>query len=106
MPREEFARRIDALWRAFPEAPCAIVYGSPRHHAELAYLTNLVPKLEAAVALLTRNTEPKLFLGGGPNMVGAAKPLTWVSDLAPLRSGQAVGQAAVAGTSAEKVIVI
>src|SRR5258708_32928171 len=65
MPESEFTRRIDRLWQAHPTATRAIVYGSPRHHAELAYLTNLVPKLEAAVALLTRDTEPKLFLGGG-----------------------------------------
>ena len=106
MPESEFTRRIDTLWQVHPTATRAIVYGSPRHHAELAYLTNLVPKLEAAVALLTRDTEPKLFLGGGPNMVGAAKPLTWISDLAPLRSGQAVGQTAVAGISAYKIVVI
>src|SRR5205085_5480573 len=77
-----------------------------RHHAELAYLTNLVPKLEAVVALLSRNGEPRLFLGGGPNMVGAAKPLTWITDLAPMRGGQAIGQAAVAGASVDQIIVI
>src|SRR5882672_9000718 len=92
MPREEFARRIDALWRMFPKASCAIVYGSPAQHAELAYLTNLVPKLEAAVALLTRAGPNKLFLGGGPNMLGAARPLTFITELAPLRGGQAMGQ--------------
>jgi peptidase M24-like protein len=94
MPREEFARRIDALWRAFPEAPCAIVYGSPAHHAELAYLTNLVPKLEAAVAILSRSGAQEIHLGGGPNMLGSAKPLTWIEDIKPLRGGQAIGRRA------------
>ena len=37
MPRAEFARRIDALWGADPQAERAIVFGSSRHHAELAY---------------------------------------------------------------------
>jgi hypothetical protein len=91
MPKDEFARRIDALWRAFPKASCAVVYGNPAHHAELAYLTNLVPKLEAGVALLSRTGEPKLFLDGGPNMLGAARPLTFVTDLAPLRGGKGIG---------------
>src|SRR5262245_22469996 len=91
MPQEEFARRIDALWRAFPKASCAVVYGNPAHHAELAYLSNLVPKLEAAVALLSRTGEPKLFLDGGPNMLGAARPLTFIGDLAPLRGGKGIG---------------
>ena len=54
MPKEEFARRVETLWRCAPAATHAVVYGNPRHHAELAYLTNLVPKLEAAVALLAR----------------------------------------------------
>ena len=95
MPEHEFARRIDALWRAFPEAPCAIVYGNPAHHAELAYLTNLVPKLEAAIALLARSGKHEIHLGGGPNMLGAAKPLTFIEDLVPLRGGQAIGRRAL-----------
>jgi hypothetical protein len=95
MPREEFTRRIDALWRAFPEAPCAIVYGSPAHHAELAYLTNLVPKLEAAVAILSRSGAQEIHLGGGPNMLGSAKPLTFITDIKPLRGGQAIGRRAL-----------
>lgn len=94
MPKEEFIRRIEALWRAYPEAPCAIVYGNPAHHAELAYLTNLVPKLEAAVAMLRRTGEHEIHLGGGPNMLGAAKPLTFIEDLKPLRGGQAIGRRA------------
>ncbi len=94
MPSEQFDRRIEALWRASPDAPCAIVYGNPAHHAELAYLTNLVPKLEAAVAILVRNGAHELHLGGGPNMLGAAKPLTFIESLKPLRGGQAIGQRA------------
>src|SRR5215475_4682139 len=35
MPREEFTRRIDALWQRDPQAERAIVYGTPHHHAEL-----------------------------------------------------------------------
>ena len=81
MPQEQFTARIEALWRAYPEAPCAIVYGNPAHHAELAYLTNLVPKLEASVALLSRNGQHEIYAGGGPNMLGAAKPLTWIENL-------------------------
>jgi hypothetical protein len=95
MPKDEFTRRIDALWRAFPEAPCAIVYGNPAHHAELAYLTNLVPKLEAAIALLVRDGMHEMHLGGGPNMLGSAKPLTWIEDIKPLRGGQAIGRRAL-----------
>jgi hypothetical protein len=85
MPEEEFLRRIEALWRSCPGASNAMVYGSSRHHAELAYLTNFVPKLEPAVVLLSRTCEPRLFVGGGANMLGAAKPLTWITDIVPLK---------------------
>ncbi len=95
MPKEEFERRIAALWRACPAASCAIVYGDRVHHAELAYLTNLVPKLEAAVAVLSTSGEHAIYVGGGPNMIGAALPLTWITDLMPLHGGQPIGQRAV-----------
>ena len=94
MPKQEFTRRIEALWRINPEAPCAIVYGDRNHHAELAYLTNLVPKLEAAVALLFPSGEHELYVGGGPNMLDAARPLTWIPELKPLRGGEAIGRRA------------
>ena len=83
MPREEFTRRIDALWRRDPQAERAIVYGTPHRHAELAYFTNLTPKLEAAAALLVRTGEHRLFLGGGVNMLDSARPLTWIKELSP-----------------------
>jgi len=94
MPKPEFTGRIAALWDPYPEAPCAVVYGDRVHHTELAYLTNLVPKLEAAVALLFPDNEPELHVGGGPNMIAAARPLTFVTELKPLRGGEAIGRRA------------
>jgi hypothetical protein len=44
-----------------------------------------VPKLEPALALLPREGAPRLLVGGGANMMGAARPLTWIEDVAPLR---------------------
>jgi hypothetical protein len=85
MPKAEFLGRIDGLWQSCPDASRALVYGNPRHHAELAYLTNFIPKLEPAVALLSRSDQPRLFVGGGANMLGAARPLTWIQDIVPLK---------------------
>lgn len=85
MPHEEFRARIDALWRGHPRAGGAIVYGNAFDHAALAYLTNFTPKLEAALALIPRGGEPQLLVGGGVNMIAAARPLTWVEQLKPLR---------------------
>jgi hypothetical protein len=86
LPREEFAARIAALWQADPSVQGAVVYGNPRHHAELAWLTHFTPKLEASLALIPRTGEPALLVGGGPNMLPAAKPLTFIETLQPLRN--------------------
>jgi hypothetical protein len=85
-PKPEFDRRIAALWAAFPDASHAIVFGSAAHHAELAYLTHFVPKLEPGIALLARDGQHKLLFGGGPNMIGAMKPLTFIDEMAPLNA--------------------
>jgi len=86
MPREEFVARATALWRLAKAASGAIVYGDRAHHAELAYLTGFTPKLEAALALIPRVGAPRLLVGGGANMLQAAKPLTWIENLRPLRN--------------------
>jgi hypothetical protein len=86
MPREEFVARAAALWRDIPSATGAIVYGDRVNHAKLAYLTNFTPKLEAALALIPRDGVPQLLVGGGINMLPAAKPLTFIEDLRPLRN--------------------
>ncbi len=93
MPQQEFAARAVALWRDHPSAAGAIVYGDRVAHAELAYLTHFTPKLEAALALIPRAGEAMLLVGGGANMLQAAKPLTFVADLRPLRNaGKTVAQ--------------
>ncbi len=90
MPQEEFVARIGAFFAACdPAITGAVVYGDPRSHAELAYFTHATPKLEACLALIPRVGAPRLLVGGGANMVGAAKPLTWIEALAPLREAGA-----------------
>jgi Xaa-Pro aminopeptidase len=85
IPRKDYDERLARLWRDHPNAVGAIVYGNSRDHAALAYLTHFTPKLEAAIALVPRNGEAKMLIGGGVNMLPAAKPLTFISALAPLR---------------------
>lgn len=93
MPQAEFASRLAQLWECAPEAAGAIAYGDSREHAALAYLTHFTPKLEPAIALIPRNGAPKLMVGGGANMIPAAKPLTWITDLVPLRpTGKTIAQ--------------
>jgi hypothetical protein len=86
LPKDEFLGRIAAFWRAAdPGIAGVVVYGSPRDHAELAYLTHVTPKLEPVIALIPRVGEPRLLVGGGANMIGSAKPLTFIETLQPLR---------------------
>ena len=106
MPQAEFEQRIAALWRICPAASCAIVYGDRVHHAELAYLTNLTPKLEVAAAVISATGEHAIYVGGGPNMIGAALPLTWIKELMPLRDGKAIGQRSVELAGARAPILI
>src|SRR5262249_29174693 len=105
LPREEFSARIGRLWEAAPTADAAVIYGSPAQHAELAYFTHLTPKLEACMALLARSGEARLLVGGGVNMLPAAKPLTWIEQLLPLReAGKTVSE--WARTSSAKRLVL
>lgn len=86
MPREAFLARIAALWGVCDgDVAGAIVFGNARQHAELAWLTGFTPKLEAGLTLIPRRGAPRLFVGGGVNMLPAAQPLTWVESLLPLR---------------------
>jgi hypothetical protein len=107
MPKEEFLARIEALWRQDASAGGAIVYGDSRDHADLAYLTNFTPKLEPAIALFSRAGEPRLLVGGGANMLPAAKPLTWVETLVPLRNaGKTIAEWARALPSGNRLLLI
>ena len=93
LPKQEFLARTAAFWRRCPAAAGAIVYGGRAQHAELAYLTNFTPKLEAALALIPRVGAAQLLVGGGPNMLQAAKPLTFIENVRPLRNvGETVAQ--------------
>lgn len=85
IPRKDYDERLASLWRDHANAGGAIVYGNARDHAALAYLTHFTPKLEAAIALVPRDGEAKMLIGGGVNMLPAAKPLTFISALGPLR---------------------
>jgi Xaa-Pro aminopeptidase len=103
MPRAEFTRRIDALWAHAPAAERAIIYGNSRHHAELAYFTNLIPKLGPAVALLSRTGPHRMFVGDAANMLGAARPLTWIEDVASMKD---VTAAIAAGGAEQRSLLI
>ena len=94
MPKSEFLDRIQALWKKISH-PCSavIVYGDSYNHAELVYLSNFVPKLGPALMLIPREGEAKLLVSGAPNMLLAARLLTWIEGVEPLRdAGKAIAR--------------
>jgi Xaa-Pro aminopeptidase len=95
LPKSEFLARIQALWKKISDPTCSavIVYGDNRNHAELAYLSNFVPKLGPAMMFIPRAGEPKLLVSGAPNMLSAARRLTWIEEVEPLRDvGKAIAR--------------
>ena len=107
IPKEEFTDRIEAFWDRVSEArfSTAIVYGDSRNHAELAYLSHFTPKLGPALMLIPRNGEPTLLVSGAPNMLPAARRLTWIEKTQPLGDArqtisQWLNESAAAGATA------
>jgi hypothetical protein len=49
--------------------------------------------------------EHEIYVGGGPNMIGAARPLTWITNVMPLRGGQAIGQRAAQIKPAAPIVI-
>jgi Xaa-Pro aminopeptidase len=87
IPKEEFTDRIQAFWDETSDTECsaAVVYGDSRNHAELMYLSHFVPKLGPAFLLIPREGEPTLLVSGAPNMLPAARRMTWIEQTQPLR---------------------
>ena len=72
LPKEEFDQRLASLWKALPADVAAIaVYGDRRANAEIAYLTNFVPKLRDGLAVIPREGEAKLYVTGSPLFIDA-----------------------------------
>jgi Xaa-Pro aminopeptidase len=83
--REAFDARIAALWRELPADIAGVaVSGDRRSNAELVYLTNFIPKMGDALALIPRGGEPRLYVAGAANMMPPAARQTWIRKLEPL----------------------
>jgi len=109
LPQEEFRERIHDLWAPIAGEGFAatVVYGDSRNHAELGYLSNFVPKLGPAFMFIPREGEPRLLVSGAPNMLPAARRLTWIERVEPLRDAgktalQWMSESAPAGESAAR----
>jgi len=86
LPLREFESRLQnvRLLLADHEASALIVHGNSSEYGSLAYLTNFVPKLGPAFALIPQDGPVCLLVSGASTMRSAAKRLTWVEDVRPI----------------------
>jgi Xaa-Pro aminopeptidase len=86
LPWHEFEARLENVRRALADrkASALIVHGNSSEYGALAYLTNFVPKLGPAFALIPQNGPVRLLVSGASTMLSAAKRLTWVEDVRPI----------------------
>jgi Xaa-Pro aminopeptidase len=83
LPQSEFEARLSRVRAALDAAgsQALLVHGQPGDYGALAYLTNFVPKLGLALALVPREGGIVLVVSGTALMLTQAKRLTWVEDV-------------------------
>jgi Xaa-Pro aminopeptidase len=86
VPRAEYDARLkQVLAKLDPGLAGLVIYGNKVDNAALAYLTNFAPKIESAIALVTKDGKVRVHASGSPQMMINAQRLTWVEDVRPLR---------------------
>ena len=83
MPYDEFLLRLEPLHAAMDDNgwPAVLVFGDVREHAGLAYLTNFIPRVRWAMALLPRTGEARLLCAMSTRDLPAMRTLTWIADV-------------------------
>jgi Xaa-Pro aminopeptidase len=82
LPIDEFTLRLEDLHAAMDQNgwKAVLAYGDVREHAALAFLSNFIPRVRWAVALLPRNGEPRLVCAMSTRDLPAMRSLTWIAD--------------------------
>ena len=88
MPKEEFHRRIDALWRCVPRRVARDRVSAARRTTPSWPISPTSCRSSSRRSRSLRATgEHRLFVGGGANMLGAAQPLTFIAEHGAARGG-------------------
>ena len=86
LPRAEYEARLkQVLGKLDAGLSGLVIYGNKIDNAGLAYVSNFAPKIESAIALLTRDGKLRIHAAGSPQMMVNAKRLTWTEDVRPQR---------------------
>jgi Xaa-Pro aminopeptidase len=86
VPRAEYEARLkQVLGKLDSGLAGLVIYGNKIDNAALAYVSNFAPKIESAIALLTKDGKLRIHAAGSPQMMVNAKRLTWTEDVRPQR---------------------
>ena len=86
LPRAEYDARLkQVLGKLDSGLSGLVIYGNKIDNAALAYVSNFAPKIESAMALVTKDGKVRIHAAGSPQMMVNAKRLTWVEDVRPQR---------------------
>ena len=83
LPDDEFDIRMMHLREAMARNGWAatLVYGDAREHQALAFLTNFIPRMRWAVAIIPAKGEPRLLISVTARDMPAMRTMTWVKDV-------------------------
>lgn len=83
LPEDEFRIRMEAIHQAMDAQglDALLVYGDAREHGALAYLSNFIPRMRWAIALLPRHGEPRLLCSMSSRDVPAMRTMTWIGEV-------------------------
>ena len=83
VPYDEFLLRLEPLHAVMDHNnwPAVLVFGDVREHGGLAYLTNFIPRVRWAMALLPRTGEARLLCAMSTRDLPAMRTLTWIADV-------------------------
>ena len=79
--RERYRRMQSAIADAGDDA--WLIYGDVERHGSLTYVSNFLPRVRSAVALVPRQGDPSLLVSMGLRDIPACKQLTWIEDVRP-----------------------
>lgn len=85
LPRAEYDARLKQVLGKLDGLSGLVIYGNKIDNAALAYVSNFAPKIESAIALLTKDGKVRIHAAGSPQMMVNAKRLTWIGDVRPQR---------------------
>jgi Xaa-Pro aminopeptidase len=82
LPLDEFTLRLEDLHAAMDRNgwKAVLAYGDVREHAALAFLSNFIPRVRWAIALLPRSGDPRLVCAMSTRDLPAMRSLTWIAD--------------------------